>query len=117
MRVDRRGVWFGRVPFPPRRSVLVPWSSIDEIVTFRRSGSAYSALKPFIGIRLRPDAPRSPGMPRPATIALRSLQWRAVLEPMSFDLELMMRGWDVDLIALQRSVWTHGPHVRIVHFR
>jgi len=59
LRVDRQGVLFGRVPFPPRRPVLVPWSSIDEIVAFKRSGTAYSALKPFIGLRLRPGAPRS----------------------------------------------------------
>ena len=68
------------------RPVLVPWSSIDEIVAFTRSGTAYSALKPFF-------------------------------ESMSPDLERMMRGWDLDMIALQRSVWTYGPHVRILDFR
>ena len=27
------------------------------------------------------------------------------------------RGWDLDRIALQRSVWMYGPHVRVFDFR
>jgi hypothetical protein len=27
------------------------------------------------------------------------------------------RGWDLDMIALQRSVWMYGPHVRVFDFR
>ena len=117
MRVNRHGVLFGRVPFPPRRSVLVPWSSIDEIVAFKRSGSVYSTLKPFIGVQLRPDAPRPRGVPRPGTIAHRLRAWNAFLEPVTPDLDRMIRGWELDMIALQRSVWAHGPHVRIFNFR
>ena len=117
LRVNRRGVLLGRVPFPPRRSVLVPWSSIDDIVAFKRSGSFYSTAKPFIGIRLRPDAPRPSEVPRPGTIAHRLRVWNNFLEPVSPDLERMMRGWDLDMIVLQRSVCTYGPHVRIFNFR
>jgi hypothetical protein len=117
VRVDRQGLLFGRVPFPPRRPVLVPWSSIDEIVAFTRSGTAYSALKPFIGLRLRPGAPRPSEVPGPGTIRNRLRAWNAFFESMSPDLERMMRGWDLDMIAFQRSVWTYGPHVRILDFR
>jgi hypothetical protein len=86
-------------------------------VAFTRSGTAFSTLKPFIGVRLRPDAPRPREVPRPGTIAHRLRAWRAFWEPMSPDLDRMMRGWDLDMIALQRSVWTHGPQVRISDFR
>jgi hypothetical protein len=117
LRVDRHGVLLGPVPFPPKRSVLVPWSSIDEIMTFKRDATAYSALKPLIGVRLRADAPRPSEVPRPGTMRHRLRVWNNILEAVAPDLERMMRGWELDTIALQRSVWRYGPHVRIFHLR
>jgi hypothetical protein len=111
IRIDQHGVLLGRLPFPPRRPVLIPWDSIESIVT-DRIGGGHDVGKRLFGVRLRPSE-----VARRHTVVTR---WQAlwpIFLGISPSVERMRRGWDVDMIALQRSVWRYGPHVRILNFR
>ena len=117
LRVNRHGVWFGRQPFPPKRPVLVPWSSIDTIVVFNRLNREAGNLQITFGVQLRPGAPRPSAVPALDTVARPLRAWAKFANPMWCDIDRRMRGWDLNTIALQGAVWMHGRHVRIFDFR
>jgi hypothetical protein len=105
--VDRDGVTLGRTPFPPRRAVTVPWADLRAIVIYRRlPGMPGAPTLTCLGLRLRPNAVRPRGVPRPGSV-------RAWLNWEPAEVSRDTRGWWVDELQLRLALYAYAPHVAV----
>lgn len=109
LRADRHGITLGSQPYPPTRTVTVPWSALAQIEITPPYPSRSVVLT------LRRDAPRPDGIPGPGTVrgVIRRIRigWTYLA---SGDAARVMRGWTLDLVRLEVTVTTYAPHVLLV---
>jgi hypothetical protein len=110
LRVDSSGVTLGRA-WPPTRAVFVAWPDIDHLGRFaavNRSGTAQ-----FVGVRLKPGAPRPPGVPMPGSMRAKLRRFNAGFTPWPADLFRNTRGSSLDDSLLAEAVRVHANHITI----
>jgi hypothetical protein len=107
-RADRHGITLGSQPYPPTRTVTVPWSDLEQI----EIGWSYAPAARSVVLTLRPDAPRPGGIPRPGTVrgVVRRIRiWWTYSA--SGDVGRFMQGWRLDRVRLEETVMTYAPDV------
>jgi hypothetical protein len=112
LRIDSHGVTLGRA-FLPTRAVFVPWPDIDHIVRFAAFNN-YAGTAQFIGVRLKPGAPRPRGVPAPGSLAAGLRRFNAGLTPWPADVFRNARPWSLDDTLLAEAVRLHAGEVTII---
>ncbi len=116
LRVDADGVTLGRAPFPPSRSVTVPFRDIAAIVLFHRTEGG--ARVPLMGLRLKPSGHRPPGVPTPGTVRHALYRFNTgPLNPYPVDVYRVVRNWRLDEARLRDTLDSYHAHVRVLRER
>jgi hypothetical protein len=109
LRADERGLTFGATPFPIHPGVTAPWSDIDQVEIFNGSSQGRAA---FVGIRLRPEAPRPRGVPEPGTFRATLSRWNRLFQDLP-DLFRAVVGWHLDKARLADTAARYDNRVRV----
>jgi hypothetical protein len=106
-RVDEVGVTLDGALFPPSPPITVPWRDIAEVVRYDVR-SRYATTR-YVGVRLRPEALRPPGVPEPGSLRARLRRINAGWTPLPVDIGQADRGWVLDDALLDDAVHRWAP--------
>jgi len=116
LRVDHNGVTLGPEPVPPARVVVVSWTDIEAVVVVQTTvtlGFVFPDRRRFVGLRLRPNALRPPGIPKPDTFRARLRKLNNYNRDWHGEVFRMVRGWRLDDASLQSAVQLHSRNIDV----